>query len=765
MHDRVLKAHLLVVDDDFLLRSMAVRTLRHAGFEVSDAASGEEALALFAQRPCDLLLLDVMMPGLDGFEVCQRVRAMPHGARVPVLMLTGLNDTESIEQAYRQGATDFITKPINWTLLSHRVRYALRASVAAEAMRRSREGLDRAQRLAGMGNWLLHADGQLECSAELLRLFGVAVDGAAAGAADPGADVAGDVADAVADAVAAPSASGPLLTHVAPADRDRVAQARALLRDAGTPYQLEFNIQRGDGAVRTVFEQAAPLLDERGSQIGTEGITQDITDRVQAQQRIQQLAHYDAITGLPNRQFFTELAGPSLALARRQATLCAVLHVDIDRFKGVNDAFGRAAGDAVLGVLAERLRTWTRSNDLASSNAAPHEQSVLARVGSNAFTLLITDLSSQEQASVVAQRLLSAVSQPLEMAAQSLVLTASIGIAIFPDDSPDMASLTRCAEQAAYAAKSAGRARYRFFDERMNQEAANRSLMEAELRRAIAQGELLLHFQPKVDARSGRIVGAEALVRWQHPQRGLVPPLEFIPLAEDTGLIGPLTDWVFASACDTLRHWQDAGLPALPLSVNLAASSLADPALVDKLAALVQRAGLAPERLTLEVTETMLMADIERSVAVLDVLRTQGYGLSLDDFGTGYSSLGYLKRLPMHELKIDRSFITDVTRGHREAALVSAVIALARELGLRVVAEGVETAAQQAFLLDHGCHQQQGYLFSRPVTAQAFAALLGGSALGPAATATAPAAANTLQSAPLASPGRLQQAPLHTAGR
>ncbi len=700
MNETASKAHLLVVDDDFLSRSMAAKTLRHAGFEVSDAASGEDALALFEQRPFDLVLLDVMMPGLDGYEVCRRVRTMPHGARVPVLMLTGLNDTDSIEQAYGNGATDFITKPINWTLLSQRVRYALRAGAAAEAMRRSRESLARAQRLAAMGNWVAHADGRLECSAELLRLFGASAESAGCGS------------------------SMALLAHVAPADRDRVEHARALVADVGTPYQIEFTIHRADGAVRTVFEQAAPLLDERGRQTGIEGITQDITDRMQAQQRIQQLAHYDNITGLPNRQFFAELAGPSLALARRQATLCAVLHVDIDRFKGVNDAFGRAVGDAVLAALAERLRAWIRSNDLASSHAEPNDHSVLARVGSNAFTLLITDLTSQDQASVVAQRLLGVVAQPLETAAQPLVLTASIGVAIFPSDGPDIASLTRCAEQAAYAAKSAGRARHRFFDERMNEEAANRSLMEAELRRAIAQGELLLHFQPKVDASSGRIVGAEALVRWQHPQRGLVPPLEFIPLAEETGLIGPLTDWVLESACKNLREWQDASLPAVPLSVNLAASSLADPALVDKLDALMQRFSLMPECLTLEVTESMLLGDIERSVVVLEALSTLGYGLSLDDFGTGYSSLSYLKRLPMHELKIDRSFVTDVTRSRRDGALAAAVIALARELGLRVVAEGVETSEQKLFLLGYGCNLQQGYLFSRPVTAQTLRTLL-----------------------------------------
>ena len=258
----------------------------------------------------------------------------------------------------------------------------------------------------------------------------------------------------------------------------------------------------------------------------------------------------------------------------------------------------------------------------------------------------------------------------------------------------------------------------------MNARAASRLLLEADLRRAISHDELRLHFQPKVDASGGAIVGAEALVRWQHPERGLVPPGEFISLAEETGLILPMTEWVLESACRSLREWSDAGLPSLPLSVNLAASSLADVTLVGKLDALMQRFGLAPASLMLEMTETTLMSDAESGVALLERLRARGYGLSLDDFGTGYSSLSYLKRFPVDELKIDRSFVTDAALGGRDGALAAAIIALGRELGLQVVAEGVETPEQSAFLLRRGCRLQQGYLFSRPLTAQAFQSLL-----------------------------------------
>ena len=722
-------AHLLVVDDDFVLRSMAAKTLRHAGFEVSEASSGEECLSRFEEQHFDLVLLDVMMPGLDGFEVCQQLRATRHGSSVPVLLLTGLSDTESVDAAYSSGATDFITKPINWTLLSHRVRYALRASAASEAMRSSRETLARAQRLAGMGNWQLHPDGRLDCSAELLVMFGNLT---------PPHEL---------DAKALAQS---FLAQVVDADKDKLLRARLhLLRDA-VPYQMEYRIERPDGSLRTVFEQAEATPTEHATPDSgalIEGITQDITERVEAQNRINQLAHYDEITGLPNRLFFTELAAPVLDRARRSRSHCAILHVDIDRFKGVNDAFGREQGDAVLKALAVRLRAWIRSGDLVAS-APPSErggnlggvgvggcvggvggtdsqaQNLIARVGGNAFTLMIADLVDQRQAAEVAQRLLASFEQPLVFGDQSLLLSASIGISVFPGDAADLATLTRCAEQAVYSAKAGGRAQHRFFDENINALAATRLLKEAEFRTAISHDQLLLHFQPKVDASGLKIVGAEALVRWQHPQRGLVPPGEFIPLAEETGLIVPMTDWVLAAACSALRHWQDAGLPSVPLSVNLAAPSLSDPTLIIKLDALMKRHGLQPEMLMLEVTETILMGDVEQSIARLNALRASGYGLSLDDFGTGYSSLSYLKRFPIDELKIDRSFVNGVERGGRDGALAAAIIALAREFGLSVVAEGVETPEQALFLIRHGCPVQQGFWFSRPVPCDDFAQLL-----------------------------------------
>ncbi|MEP7312784.1 MAG: EAL domain-containing protein [Pseudomonadota bacterium] len=704
--------HLLITDDDALLRSMAMETLRHAGFEVTGAASGEEALQQFAARTFDLVVLDLVMPGIDGYEVCQRIRATPQGARIPILILTGLDDTGSIDLAYQHGATDFITKPINWTLLSHRVRYALRASAAGEAIRHSRESLARALSLAGMGNWAMYPDGRLECSTELLRLFGTTAE---AGVCNSVADFAQRVVDA---------------------DRERVTGARDGLMRGGLPYQLQFQILRFDGELRTVFEQATTVLNDQGRTLSVEGITQDITERVRAEEHIRQLVHYDVITGVPNRQFFSVIAAPPLERARRNGTSCALFHVDIDRFKGVNDAFGRGSGDAVLKTIAERLRTWSRSSDFSSARHERMEDGMLARVGSNAFTLLTTDLGGQQQASQSAQQLLKVVAQPIPVDGQSLVLTASIGIAFYPDDAQDLAGLSRCAEQAAYAAKSAGRAQHRFFDEQLNAHAASRISLEAELRTGIARNELRLHYQPKVDVNNGTIVGAEALVRWQHPSRGLLPPAAFIELAEETGLILPLTDWVLETACVSLRDWARKGLRPIPLSVNLAASSLADVTLLNKLDALMQRYGLSPSSLLLEMTETMWVRDVESGIVLLQGLHERGYGLSLDDFGTGYSSLSYLNRFPIDELKIDRSFVTNAANGRRDGALAAAIITLGRELGLQVIAEGVETVAQSEFLRKRGCNLQQGFLFAKPMAGPDFEVALRQSQLPPRPRAT-----------------------------
>ncbi|EXI79878.1 MAG: Bacteriophytochrome cph2 [Candidatus Accumulibacter appositus] len=693
---------LLLVDDDAMLRMLAAESLRHAGFEVSEADCGEAGLRACQENEFDfdLLLLDVMMPGIDGYTVCATLRRDPRNKWLPIVMLTGLDDSDSIERAYAVGATDFVTKPINWTLLSHRVRYALRTSRAIAEVTRSQASLAQAQRQARMGNWQWSlSDARFSCSDELQRIFG-------------------DLE------LAGPGTPERFLGRVQATDKEAVDIARqALLRD-GTAYRLSYAMQSQDGKLIEVLEQAQAVRNAAGRIVRIEGVTQDISERMQAKRRIQHLTMHDGLTGLANRQFFTELVKVELARARRTQRSCALLHLDLDHFKSINDAFGDTAGDRLLCEIAERLKSSVRASDLLALHPPMRPAETVARIDGDAFTVLLIDVCFANHAALVAERLLEAISRPLLFDGRELVLTAGIGIALFPRDADSVETLGRHAEQALYVAKRAGPAHCRFFDEDMNTAASAKLQMENELRHAIGNGELRLHFQPKVDAGSGRMSGAEALVRWQHPRLGLLAPGQFIALAEECGLIVALGDWVLAAAARHLKRWSAAGLDPVRISVNLASPSFLQDDIAEKLADAVHRTGVSPQQVVLELTESLLMVDAERTIVRLHNLRDRGFSLSLDDFGTGYSSLSYLQRFPIDELKIDRAFVTNVARGGKDAAIALSIIELGRQFGMRVVAEGIETREQADFLLAHGCAIQQGFLFSRPLALERFEAVL-----------------------------------------
>ena len=608
-------SQLLLVDDDDLVRMMASATLTHAGFDVVEATGGEEALQLFAARHFDLILLDVMMPDMDGHTVCKRMRSQLRGVDVPIVMLTGLDDTDSIELAYRNGATDFITKPINWTLLTHRIRYSLRASLMLSQMKRGEASLARALRLASMGHWewsLKRSGGHtagpsgeqtIACSSELCSILGL---------------------DYESNRNLRPQR---FLDLVRSNDRDRVGAARQALCRDGEAYQISFGLLRSNGELREVFEHAVAIRDGEGRIAQLEGITQDITARIEAERRIQHLALHDALTGLANRQFFTEMTELVLERSRRLHTLCALLHLDLDRFKSVNDALGELAGDLVLRTIAERIPELTRSSDMAMVHSTARNSEVLARIGSNSFIILLVDVHREQYVTTIAERLLQGVAAPMSILEREVVVTGSIGIALFPRDGVTVEGLSRHAEQAMYAAKADGRSGYRFYNEEMNAIASAKLEGENELRRAIAENQLRLYFQPKIDVGSGRMSSAEVLVRWQHPHRGLVPPGEFIPLAEESGLIVALGDWVLHATCATLRRWKDAGLAPVPLSINLASPSFTQDSLIVKLEDAIGSAGIKPQLLTLELTESLLMDDVENILARLHRLHEMGFGL------------------------------------------------------------------------------------------------------------------------------------------
>jgi diguanylate cyclase (GGDEF)-like protein len=438
----------------------------------------------------------------------------------------------------------------------------------------------------------------------------------------------------------------------------------------------------------------------------------------QSTQRLTYLTTHHPGTGLPNRDLLLDRLRQALYLAGRNELQVALLQLDLDHFKVVNDSLGHAAGDRLLGAVAGRLGECCRAED------------TVAHLGGDEFAVMVPDLTRTQDAAVVARKLHDALQPPFTIEGRELFVTASIGITLFPEDGGDAEGLLRNADTALHQAKAQGRNTYQFFAAEMNTRTLARLSLETDLRRALERQEFLLHYQPQVDARSGELLGMEALVRWQHPERGLVPPLDFIPLAEETGLILPLGEWVLRTACTQNRAWQEQGLPPLRVSVNLSGRQLKQADLAGTVGRVLAETKLAPACLELELTESILMESVEATLDILDVIRAMGISLAMDDFGTGFSSLSYLKRFPIDRLKIDYSFVRDLTRNPSDAALVRTIIAMGHNLGLKVIAEGVETEEQLVFLREHGCNEVQGYYFSRPVPAEAFTELLRGRAGG-----------------------------------
>jgi diguanylate cyclase (GGDEF)-like protein/PAS domain S-box-containing protein len=501
--------------------------------------------------------------------------------------------------------------------------------------------------------------------------------------------------------------------------------ARMAERLAGAEDRYELALVRKDGTRVWTENGGVPFRDAAGAVVGTIGVIADITARKALEAELTRRAFVDPLTGLANRPRFRErvLAAQTRAGAAR---VPAVLFVDLDEFKTVNDSLGHAAGDALLATVAERLLGATRGSD------------TVARLGGDEFAILLTAVPDDEAAAVAAARVVAAVAAPVALCGREIRVTASVGIAVARGgESPD--DLLRNADLALYRAKERGKGRFECFAPAMHAAAVERLELEADLRRALADGELMLHYQPVVDLASGHAVGAEALARWRHPERGLVPPGVFVPVAEATDLIVPLSRWALAEACAAAARWpgeEPGGAPPLSIAVNVSGRHLQRAGFVEDVAAALRTSGLAPRRLVLEVTESVLLADLDTAVGRLEALRALGVRVALDDFGTGYSSLAYLERLPVDVLKIDRAFTADITAGGKRAALARAVVTIADTLGLRTVAEGVETAAQRAELSALGCALGQGYLFARPLDDGALRALLAdGRRLGPGAAA------------------------------
>ena len=681
---------LLAVAPD--LRSTLADTFAAAGFTVTTAAACADVCAACAEPAPQVVVLDTALDGdRSALQAILELRAQPWMADTPVLLLIPDSDAAAVHQGLEAGASDFATRSAPTPLLGHRVRQMLRVTHTVGELRKSESSLAQAQRIARLGNWIW--DPQEDCvvwSAEVHRLLGVP--------------------DAVRTA--------PMATFLDRVHRDDQAAARAALDEVlagSSSFALDLRFARKGGQTRVLHAQGEAVYDELRRATRVMGTLQDITERTAAENRIKFLAYYDSLTNLPNRVLFTERLRGMLATARRRNQIVATVFVDLDNFKSVNDTLGHTAGDELLKAVAERFRDTVRDTDVFTrdrlGDGQPH---TVARLGGDEFILAIGDLERVEDVPRIARRLQDALKQPIALAPFGEVfVTTSMGISVFPQDGQTVEELFKNADAALYHAKDSGRDCFQFFSSSLNEAALQRLLLEGHLRRAVQNDELVAYFQPQVDGRTNRVVAVEALMRWNRPEAGLIAPAQFIHVAEESGSIHELGRWILhkSSTESMARGWYARGVN---VAVNISAQQFKRPDVVETLLEAVTASKLCPSAVSLEITESVL-ADHARAVPTLRALKDAGFSLILDDFGTGYSSLTYLKALPLDALKIDRSFIRNITTDSRDAAIVTAIIGVARSLSMDVVAEGVERTAQKEKLLELGCPVMQGYLFGRPV--------------------------------------------------
>ena len=717
------RSKVLLVDDDEVTLLLTAEALRERGFELVEAASGEQLLAMLEVWTPDIVVLDAMMPGLDGFATCQALRALAGFEHMPVLMLTGLDDEASINRAYQVGATDFLVKSTQWSLLAGRLRNLLRSSRTRLELERSKSKLARAQDLARMGSFdWRNGGGPAAAAAVAAQPTAGGWSGASFGATS-GATL-----------VLAPEALrvfglGPqevvtlrrLVRMVPMPERRGMTRVLAEVQTQSTVLAIDVPVEMPNGRQRIVHIEAEPEFNEHGVAVGYTGIVQDVTDRRVAEDRIRHLANFDALTGLPNRRQLIWRTERALDHARRLGHQAAMLLIDLDRFKVINDTLGHAAGDELLVEVARRLRGCVRHSDqvmdatLEAVGTRSHRSlEAVGRLGGDEFIALLPEVADEADAERVSQRILEAMREPVWVCGQECFVTASVGVAMFPRDGQSVVDLMRNSDVAMYSAKNAGRNASAIYSPMLAGRGREKLELETALHKAIERNELVLHYQPKIDVRSARMVGAEALMRWQRGAT-LVPPGDFIPLAEETGLIVPLSEWALREAARQAKAWQVSFGFADSIAVNLPNRMFERSDLVEHIHQCATASNVAHRVIMLEITENNLMKELQNVIPALHRLNEIGVEISIDDFGTGYSSLAYLTTLPISELKIDRSFIRDLGVTPQSMAVVTAIIALARSLDLRVVAEGVETLRQMEVLHRLGCGVMQGFLFSRAV--------------------------------------------------
>jgi diguanylate cyclase (GGDEF)-like protein/PAS domain S-box-containing protein len=692
MIQRQINVMLLIEDnpgDARLIREMLQEQISQK-IELTHVECMADAEKHLVENSTDVIVLDLGLPDAQGLEAVRRAHAAAHG--VPLVVLSKRDDESMAMQAMQEGAQDYLIKgQIEPRDLVRALRYAVERKSIEEALFEEQE---RAQvTLDCIGDGVISTD--VSGNITFLNMVAEKLTGWSLH------EVAGRpmaTAFRVLNGNTRKVIPNPMIKASFQNRRGNLPSNSVLVRRDGTDIFIE--------------DSVSPIHDRNGRVIGAVLVFRDVSESREMADQIAHLAEHDFLTGLPNRLLLNDRIGQAIALAERNRGKIAVLFMDMDGFKNINDSLGHPAGDDLLKCIANRLRDCIRGPDTVS------------RQGGDEFIVLLQGVKKPEDAAIAAKRLLKSLAETYFMGPHNLHITSSIGVSIYPDDGSDAETLIKNADTAMYQAKENGRQSFQFFKPEMNVRAVERQSIEEDLRYALERNEFTLHYQPKINLSTRAITGAEALLRWSHPTRGSVSPAQFIPVAEDSGLIVPIGAWVVREACRQAQAWMVAGLPIGSIAVNVSALEFRNEDFLESLFATLEETGLDPKVLELEVTESALMKNAELSSTILQILRKAGVRVAVDDFGTGYSSLSYLRKFPLDALKIDQSFVRQIADSPDGNTIVSTIITMARSLQLRVIAEGVETPEELAFLLEQRCDEAQGYKFSRPIPAEQFETLL-----------------------------------------
>lgn len=698
----ILNANILIVDDQKTQILILEGMLRNSGYtSITSTTDPFVVGALYLAHNYDLILLDMKMPGMNGFQIIESLNKIRTDDYLPILAVTV--DQELKLPALKMGAKDFISRPYNLVEILARIHNMLEVRLLHKVIKNHskileetvqartdnlRESEARFRSFTAMSSdwyWEQNADFRFTTVSGTKAILGLA----------PESLIGTTRWEASKD------------TH-----GNKWHSHRAVLKAHQAFTDFEYKVCRDNGTIAWWCISGEPLFDGQGIFAGYRGTGKDITERKEAEERIRFLALHDALTGLPNRTLLLDRMDQATIYAHRSGAEVWVVFVDIDRFKVVNDTAGHKGGDRVINMIAERLQFAVRESD------------TVARLGGDEFVLIFCEHERKALNIDAIHRVMNAIAEPLRFDGHEFFLSCSVGIAVYPTNGVTSEALIEHADTAMYRAKELGKNNFKFFTAEMNVHLMERLSLEKDLRNAIERKEFFLQYQPQVNLRTGQIIGVEALVRWQHPKLGTVMPMRFISFAEEMGLIGFIGDWVLQAACRQLKLWEIAGYENLRISVNLSARQFAPNKLVQSISALLADTQISPWLLELELTEGLLMDNVEEAIEILCELQTLGVQVSIDDFGTGYSSLAYLKRFPIDVLKIDQSFIRDMVSDQRDAVIVKSIISLAHNLELRVVAEGVETREQLTYLRELDCDVIQGYFFSEPVSAEVLEKML-----------------------------------------